>query len=643
MSFIDFLFGRPLATSEEHNEKIAVGRGIGIFGMDALGSAVYGPEAALTVLIPLGVAGISNLFPVTIIVVVIAFIVFLSYYQALSAYPGGGGTYTIAAENLGIWPGLVAASSLMIDYVLVVAVGIAAGVGTLVSMFPFLQKYTLILCLLILLIITVINLRGTGDSGAVFLVPAYLFIISLSVVLGIGIFKILSSGGHPQAVINPPDVGKAGTALTVWIWLRTFSIGSTAITGVEAVSNGIPEFRQPQVKNARITQSVIMGVLILMLVLIAWICKSYRIGATEPGSEQYRSVLYALVLAVIGNGWYSYIPVLSILLIVIFQANTSFTSFPRLCSIVSQQRFLPHVFASVGRRLVFSAGIYILSVLAAILLIAFRGITDLLIPLFAVAALVVFTLSQAGMFIYSKRSKGKHYVKSMLINAVGMTATGITAIIVLITRFTEGAWIVVVIIPAMLFLMKNVYSHYLNVEKQLFNASVLTEADIADPVVIMPFEDWNNNARKALVFSRALTRDIILLHISANDEDEQRIRRDWKDFVETPLKQTGQQLPRLEIIHSTYRLVVKPIVDFVLDFEKSNPSRQVALIIPMLVERKWFHRFLHNQRGLMMMGLLFAKGSSRTAVIHVPWYLKEEQPVKPAAKNADSAGLNKTE
>src|ERR1017187_2302498 len=405
MAILNFLFGSPLATSEERAERIGATEGIPIFGLDALSSSAYGPEAALTLLIPLGAAGGAYILPISFSIIILLAIVFFSYRQTIETYPGGGGSYTVARANLGVFPGLLAAAALMIDYILVVAVGISAGVGALVSAAPSLQPHTLLLCLAILAAVTMVNLRGVRETGVIFLVPTYLFVVgSLLIAIAIGLYKTLGSGGHPAPVLRLPPAPPAVAAVSMWLLLKAFASGCTAMTGVEAVSNGVKAFREPTAENARRTLGVIIALLILMLAGIAYLVRVYGIAATDPGAPGYQSVLSMLVAAVAGKGLFYYVTIGSILLVLALSANTAFADFPRLCKIIAHDGFLPRSFGSRGRRLVYSQGVYVLAALAAVLLILFGGVTDRLIPLFAVGAFLAFTLSQTGMVFHWKRT-----------------------------------------------------------------------------------------------------------------------------------------------------------------------------------------------------------------------------------------------
>ncbi len=403
MSLADTLLGRRLASWETERAKIGPLRGIPILGLDGLASAAYGPEAALAILIPLGALGLRYIGPITALILVLLIILYLSYRQTIAAYPNGGGSYIVAKENLGTQFGLLAAAALLLDYVLNVAVAISAGVGALVSAVPALHAYILPLCLSILALIVIVNLRGVRESGVAFGIPTYAFVASIGIVIVIGVAKAIAAGGHPRPIVAPPPLSPALGAVSAWLLLRSFASGCTAMTGVEAVSNGVPMFKEPAVDHARRALTIIVGILGCFLAGIAFLAHAYGITAMNQVKPGYQSVLSSLVAAVVGRGAFYYVTLTSILLVLALSANTSFAGFPRLCRMIAEDDFLPHALANVGRRLVYSVGIMTLTVLAGALLIIFGGITDRLIPLFAVGAFGAFTLSQAGMVMHWKR------------------------------------------------------------------------------------------------------------------------------------------------------------------------------------------------------------------------------------------------
>jgi len=619
MSVLDILLGKALATSDERAEQIGASAGIPIFGLDALSSAAYGPEAALTMLLPLGAAGVAYIVPVSASIIVLLAILYFSYRQTIAAYPGGGGSYTVASENLGTYPGLLAAAALMLDYILVAAVGIAAGVGALVSAAPRLQPHTLSLCLLILLVVTLVNLRGVREAGTFFMVPTYLFLGTMLITLLIGVARALAAGGHPVPVAAAPVASPVAAAASLWLLLQAFSNGCTAMTGVEAVSNGVRAFREPAVRNAQRTLTVIIGLLIVLLGGIAYLVRAYGIAATDPGQPGYQSVLSMLVAAVAGRGWFYYLTIGSVLLILSLSANTAFADFPRLCKAVAQGGFLPHSFGFRGRRLVYSQGILVLAALAGLLLIVFRGVTDNLIPLFAIGAFLAFSLSQAGMVAHWRRTGGPGAMRSMIVNGLGAVVTAMTLLVVLVAKFTSGAWISALLIAAMVWAMLWVRRHYERVAEETQLASALHIENLGPPIVILPIQGWNRIAERALQFALALSPEVHAIHVAMEEETE-ALEREWPQLVERPVRNAGGTPPSLVTVPSPYRLVLKPILEYVLQMEAQNPGRQIAIIVPELVEKHWYHYPLHNQRAELLKAFLLLKGSPRIVLINVPWY-----------------------
>ena len=620
MGVVDILFGRPLASSEDEGQRITPAQGIPTFGLDALSSAAYGPEAALTILLPLGLAGVRYVVPLTAGIVVLLTIVYFSYRQTIAAYPSGGGSYTVAKENLGHRAGLLAAAALMIDYLLNVAVGISAGVGALVSAVPWLQKYTLTLCLVILAILTIVNLRGVAEAGSAFIAPTYLFVGTLGIVIVLGLYRVLVSGGHPHAVVAPPHLPAATGVVGIWLLLRAFASGCTALTGVEAVSNGVQAFREPVVPAARKTLTIIVAILIALLAGIAALVHYYGITATDPGVPGYQSVLAMVTAAVTGKGLFYDFTMFSVLLVLCLSANTSFADFPRLCRAVALDDYLPHGLATRGRRLVFSEGIWGLAVFAAILLILFGGVTDRLIPLFAVGAFLAFTLSQAGMVMHWRRIAGPATIHSLLINGLGAVATGITVLIVVTAKFVEGAWVVVLLLPAALALMAWVRRHYDLVRQELRAKREPITEKLQAPVVIVPIERWNAATQKALRFAMTLSPEVLAVHVTCEGDED--ICSDWQSAVAGPAQEAGAPVPKLVTLPSPYRLMLRPLVSYVLQVEKENRHRMIAVVIAVMVERHWYHYFLHNQRAAVLNALLLLRGERRINIVSVPWYLQ---------------------
>ncbi|MGH9352200.1 MAG: APC family permease [Terriglobia bacterium] len=621
MSIADIIFGRPLSSAEERGEKLGSRAGLPVFGLDALSSAAYGPEAALTLLIPLGLAGIHYILPITAAIIILLTLVYFSYRQTIEAYPTGGGSYTVARENLGDFAGLLAAAALMIDYVLTAAVGISAGVGALVSAVPSLLPHTLLICLAILVLVTLVNLRGVRSAGLVFLAPTYVFIATMLIMLGWGVVKALEAGGHPSPVFAPPKMHAVVTAVGAWVLLKAFSSGCTAMTGVEAVSNGVKAFRNPVVKTAQRTLTAIIALLLVFLAGIAYLAHAYHIGATDPGTAGYQSVLSQIIGAVAGRSVFYDVAIASILAVLALSANTAFADFPRLCRMVAEDGYLPVPFVQRGRRLVYSQGIYVLALVSAALLIVFGGVTDRLIPLYAVGAFLAFTLSQSGMVAHWMRKRGKKARRNIYINGLGALATAITVIVVTVSKFAEGAWITTLLIPAIIVLMYSIRRHYDRVYSETAEPNPLSLAGIEKPLVVVPILGWNKVAEKALRFALTLSSDVQVVHVETDGQTTDDLPARWRHCVEAPATEAGLPAPQLTVVKSPYRFVVNPIVDFVLDLEKKNPNRQIAVVVPELVEQHWYQFVLHNQRPKWLKALLLLKCGSKIVLVTVPWRL----------------------
>ena len=632
MSWKSVLLGRPLATDEKEEQKIGVWEGVPALGLDGLGSSSYGPEAALTLLMPLGAAGPRYLVPLTGVLLVLLALLYVSYRQTITAYPSGGGAYTVARENLGTNAGLLAAAALMIDYVLNVAVGISAGVGALVSAFPALHPYTLWICLLVLAVITLVNLRGTTESGLVFALPTYLFLGSFFALLGLGVARAVLSGGHPQPVIPPPSPAAAVGGVSAWLLIRAFASGCTAMTGVEAVSNGVSAFREPGVKNAHRTLTAFVASLGLLLASIAWLSRAFGIGAMDQAKPEYQSVLSQLVAALVGRGPVYYVAICSLLAVLMLSANTSFVGFPRLCQLIARDRFLPVAFAAVGRRLVFSVGILFLTTTAGLLLVVFRGITDRLIPLFAVGAFLAFTLSQAGMVMHWWRGKGggKGGRRHLFVNGLGAAMTAIALAVIIAAKFLEGAWITLVAIPLLILLFKVIRGYYDRVDRELWEPRPLDLEVNEPPVVVIPTETWNRLTRKALRFAMMLSPEVIAVHLSAlegedAEEETRTLRERWQVDVEEPTRRTGLPMPLLVCLQTPYREFLGPLLRFLETVKEKHPGRTVAVVVPELIKYHWWQHVLHNRRARVLRQALLREGGERVVVIGVPWHLESEE------------------
>ncbi len=623
MPLMDWLLGKPLASEEDSEQRVGVFTGVPSFGLDALGSAAYGPEAALTILIPVAAAGVAYVLPISLTIIALLLVVFFSYRQTIDAYPQGGGSYTVASKNLGQNVGLLAGAALMLDYLLDVGVGISTGVGALVSAVPWLQPHTLAICLAILAVLTFISLRGVRENGLIYTVPTYYFIVCMLVLLGWGLFKTLGHP-HPVPVVAPPSpqAQHALAAVSTWLLLRAFASGCTALTGVEAVSNGVMAFKEPTAKRARHTLAVIVALLAVFLLGIAHLTRAYGIVATDPGKPNYQSLLSMIAAAVAGKGVFYYATIASILVLLSLSANTAFADFPRLCRAIAEDGYLPRFFAIRGRRLVYAEGIVVLAVLSAIILIAFGGVTDRLIPLFAIGAFLSFTLSQAGMVMHWRREGGPRSKLYLAINLIGAIATGITVVIVLVAKFTEGAWITVLMVPLVILLMKAVHRHY----RSVADATAIRRLEILPaepPVAVIPVSSWNKASQAALQFACALTTDVTVLHVECPDEVNEHTAEGWQRDLNAAAERQGKQPPRVLSVPSPFRFITSPIVNAVVHMQGEFPDRKIALVLPDLIATHWYHWLLHNHRATAIRGILLMRGVSNVAIINVPWYLPE--------------------
>jgi amino acid transporter len=620
MNILDVVVGKPIKTSDERAEQVGPAQGIPIFGLDALSSAAYGPEAALNLLIPLGLLGVRYLIPISAAIITLLVIVYFSYRQTIAAYPTGGGSYTVARFNLGARTSLLAAAALLADYILTAAVGISAGVGALVSAVPRLLPHTVSICIGILIVITVLNLRGVRDAGFAFAVPTYLFVGTLLITVVAGVLRVLLSGGHPTPVAPLPPPPPMIQAVSYWLLLKAFASGCTALTGVEAVSNGVKAFRAPAVKNAQRTLTVIIALLAVLLAGISYLVKVYGITATDPGEPGYQSLLSMLVAAVFGRGFFYYLTIGSILIVLSLSANTAFADFPRLCRAIAQNNYLPHVFGYRGRRLVYTYGIVILAILCGSLIILFGGVTDRLIPLFAVGAFLAFTLSQSGMVMHWWKHRAPNWLRSALVNGLGALVTGTTVIVVLVAKFVQGAWITLLFIPLTIVFFIVVRRHYHSVKMLTTCKDPIRPESLGQaPIAIIPIDRWSRISRQGIEFAARLSPEVIALHVELTEHSE-LLQEDWENYVARPFRAAGKEPPALQILPSPYRFVIIPIVQFILDLSKRNPARSIIVVIPELVEGKWYEYFLHNQRSRLLEWVLVVRGNERIFAVTAPWY-----------------------
>ncbi len=632
------LLGQFIATEAGEERKIGAFEGVPAMGLDGLGSSAYGPEAALTILMPLGAAGVSAVQPIMLLLVVLLAVLYVSYRQTVLAYPSNGGAYTVAKANLGTGASLLAAAALMVDYVLNVAVGISAGIGALVSAAPVLQPYTLVLCLGVLAFLTLVNLRGTLDAGRLFALPTYLFIACFVLVIGLGVWATVVSGGHPVPVEVPPALPAATASLGLWLLLRAFASGCTAMTGVEAVSNGVGAFREPVVVQAHRTLTIIVVTLGALLVGIGYLARAYGIGAMDQTQGGYQSVLSQLVSAVVGRGWIYDVSIGSLLCILCLSANTSFVDFPRLCRLVARDGFLPRPFAVAGRRLVYSVGVLYLAGTAGLLLFAFGGITDRLIPLFAIGAFLTFTLSQAGMVVHWRREgrdgdRAGHRVGHGLrltLNAVGATTTGLALVVILAAKFVEGAWITVIAIPLVILLLRTIHDYYARLDEQLREEGPIDLTHIDSPLVLVATRGWDRLTDKAVRFALRMSSDVIAVHLldldGDHDESEaRRLREAWEVDVAAPAEAAGLTAPRLMLLQATFRRIHAPLLRLIDRLRREQPNRLIAVLVPTVAKTHLWQHLLHTHHTAKLSQAVMRFGGDSIVVVNIPWHLDRER------------------
>jgi amino acid transporter len=604
-----FLIGKSLPTSAHSEERLSNAAALAVLSSDALSSVAYATEEILKVLVLAGSAVLGGSIWIALAIALLLVIITLSYQQTIRAYPSGGGAYIVAYENLGVYPGLVAAAALMIDYVLTVTVSIASGVENLTSI-PFfrpLEHYTVELCLVFIFLIMLANMRGVKESGRIFMVPTYAFIVSVFIMLGVGLYNQVTGQIHTS-----PPIIQATEPLGLFLILRAFSQGCSALTGIEAISNGVPAFKPPEWKNARLTMVYMVLILGSMFLGITYLTNLYHV---VPNAGE--TVISQLARNILGNGiLYNFVQI-STLFILLLAANTSYADFPRLSSLLAHDGFLPRQLSLLGERLVFSNGIILLSISAAILIIIFQGSLDRLISLYALGVFTSFTLSQAGMVRHWWKEKSPGWQPSALMNSLGAIATTIVLLVILRTKFIAGAWLVVVTIPFVVALFINIHRHYKYVAKRLSIKDVAPRSYIPRPkpeVVTHPavvvVGELNRGTLEALDYARSIADEIVAVHVNIGSTDQDKLQEKWR--------QLESDIP-LEIIDSPYRSLFEPLIDFVSEFEEGHSGVFTTVIIPTFITRNWWESILHNQTTLFLKNALRAKKSR--VVTTVRYYL----------------------
>ncbi|HLI71718.1 MAG TPA: APC family permease [Ktedonobacteraceae bacterium] len=606
-----FLIGSPLANEQAVHERLTKFKALAVLSSDAISSVAYATEACMGILILAGSAALGTLIPITIAIIALLAIVALSYSQTIPAYPNGGGSYIVAKDNLGTLAGLVAAAALLIDYVLTVSVSVTSGVQNLAVIFQGLNPYIVEVDILVILIITIVNLRGIRESGSVFAIPTYFFIVSAFLMIIVGLFR--GYADHAAFGHFPPVKGVE--TLGLFLILRAFASGCSAMTGTEAISNGVPAFKKPEPRNARITLIAMATILALLFAGITLLTMTFGI-IPQNGT----TVIGQIAARAFGNSPLAFMyPVfqISILLILTLAANTSYADFPRLASLLARDHFLPHQFAFRGDRLAFSIGIIFLAILAGLLEVTFNGNTDHLIDLYAVGVFISFTLSQTGMVWHWWRLRGPHWRRSIVINGLGAVTTLTVAAIITISKFALGAWVVVVLIPLLVLMFIGIHRHYTKVERERTTTIPPRPAEIRH-LFIVPIAALDAVSVQSLSYARSITRNVTAVHVAIDEEDARRLRKTWREWIE----QIGpEEKLELVIIESPYRSLNGPLLAYIDTVHELYPDVTLTVLLPEFVVNHWWEHILHNQTALRLKAaLLFRPG---IVVTNMPQHLVE--------------------
>ncbi len=599
-----FVVGRPIPSHLAHHERLSRITGLAVLSSDPLSSVAYATEEILRVLVVAGAGALGLASPIALVIATILAVVVFSYRQTIHAYPSGGGAYIVAKDNLGETPALVAAASLLIDYILTVAVSIAAGVAALTSAFPqwHVNRVEMTVGFVVLLMLG--NLRGIRESGRIFAAPTYFFVVTILTLIAVGAWRALTGAIHPVVVADP--VPSRAEALTLFLLLTAFSNGCTAMTGVEAVSNGVPAFRAPEPRNAAATMLMMVVLSVTMFLGITLLAHAYRILPSET-----ETVVSQLARGVFGDRGVAYYAVQAgTMLILVLAANTAYADFPRLASILARDRYVPRQFMNQGDRLAFSNGIVGLSVFAAILLVVFGGDTHSLIPLYMIGVFVSFTLSQAGMVVHWRRLRGAGWRTSAAINGIGAIVTGIVLLVVATTKAREGAWIIMVLIPLNVLLFRLTRRHYDGVAAQL-SLRGWQSAGMRRNTVLVPVSGLQRAVVEALDYARTLSRDVRAVYVNVDPTATRQLTANWEQY--------GDGVP-LVVLESPFRSLMEPLLEYIDQVHDKHPQDYVTVVLPEFVPARWWHHLFHNQRALLIKGALLFQPN--TIVTSVPFHLR---------------------
>lgn len=607
-----FLIGKPLHNEELSEENLPKWKALAIFSSDALSSVAYGPEQILLVLSIPGLVAYGFLGPIALAILALLFIVTISYSQVAKVNPGGGGSYSVAIKNLGEIPALVAASALFADYTLTVAVSVSAGTVAIISAFPQFAHHEVMIDLLVLLgILMIVNLRGVRESSTAFVFPTYAFILGILMLIISGVYQALT-GVAP--IIPQESLQRQFDWTMLGLILRAFANGCSSMTGVEAISNGVPMFKKPEVKNAQVTTYLMSGLLGLMFLGITFLLMHYHIN---PLAEV--TALSQLAEITLGRGWIYYYIQITTMLILYLAANTSFNGLPPLLSILAKDGYMPRYLGARGERLNFSNGIILLTIIAAILIVLYQGNIEHLISLYAIGVFLSFTIAQAGMVVHWHREKTSGCLPRAMLNAFGAIVTGIIVLIIGFTKFIYGAWLVVIFIPFMVKTFKQIKSHYMDMAEQLhlpvseLNPDIEANLKIGKNIVIMPIASPTLLVAETMKYAKSISTDILVINVVTDEATGQKNQAKWQNWN-----------PGVELItiYSPYRMVNRPILNFINEVaSKKNPEDFITVLIPEFETKKWWHRVLHNQTGFILRTLLILK--ENVIVTTIPFHLKK--------------------
>lgn len=589
--FLDILIGKPLANEKRSNEKYNILFGLAIMASDAISSVAYAAEEILLVLIAvIGLASYQWLGWISLMIIGLLFMLTISYIQIIKAYPQGGGAYIVAKENLGIKPGLVAAASLLIDYILTVAVSASAGMEAVVSAFPSAAKHEVLLVVILIVVLTILNLRGVSESSKILSIPTYLFIFSMLFMIIYGLIRY-SLYGAPTPMLNT-QIKVAGD-ISLYLILRAFSSGCSALTGLEAVSNSVPNFKEPSQKNAIIVMLLLSSLIFFIFGGTSLLARFYHAYPTQQGSP---TVIAQIAFGVFGNTFMFYVIQITTAIILLMACNTAFTGFPMLMYVIGKDRFAPRQFTVRGKRLSFSTGIVALSFIACILVISFSAQTHRLIPLYSVGVFFSFTLAQTGMVMHWKNKKETGWEKRAFINGLGAVISAITAIIIIYEKFGQGAWIVIILIPILVLIMMSVERHYSNVARHLSTShEELSNADIGKNfthIMVVPVQSLNKASLNALQYARSITPTVIALNVYTNKSELEKLQSKWNELNTDIL---------LVSKYSPYRAIFTPLVSYIDTIAKAaGKDEKITLLLSQFMIDKWWGSILHNHTSFLL-------------------------------------------